>query len=80
MRALIHGNPGTGKSRVITWIWRLFMEAREWTHGVQFLCVAFQNKVAHAMGGSTLHSDMHVFFETGVFHTAEHFFLVDCHI
>ena len=55
IRALIHGLPGTGKSRVITWIRRMFMEARDWTHGVQFLCVAFQNKVAYAMGGSTLH-------------------------
>ena len=56
MRALIHGLPGAGKSRVINWIRRLFMEARDWTHGVQFLCVAFQNKAAYAMGGSTLHS------------------------
>ena len=56
MRALIHGLPGTGKSRVINWIRRIFMEAREWTHGVQFLCVAFQNKVAYAMGGTTLHA------------------------
>ena len=56
MRALIHGLPGTGKSRVIKWIRRIFMEARDWTHGVQFLCVAFQNKVAYAMGGATLHT------------------------
>ena len=56
MRALIHGLPGTGKSRVINWIRRIFMEARDWTHGVQFLCVAFQNKVAYAMGGTTLHT------------------------
>ena len=56
LRALIHGLPGTGKSRVINWIRRIFMEARDWTHGVQFLCVAFQNKVAYAMGGSTLHT------------------------
>ena len=34
----------------------MFMEARDWTHGVHFLCVAFQNKVAYAIGGSTLHS------------------------
>ena len=56
MRALIHGIPGTGKSRVINWIRRLFVEARDWKHGVHFLCTAFQNKVAYAMGGSTLHS------------------------
>ena len=56
LRGMIHGLPGTGKSRVINWIRRIFMEARDWTHGVQFLCVAFQNKVAYAMGGTTLHS------------------------
>jgi len=56
MRAFIHGAPGTGKSRLIYWIRRLFVEALGWEHGVHFLCVAFQNRVAHAMGGVTLHS------------------------
>ena len=28
----------------------------EWQHGREFMCVAFQNKVAHAMDGYTLHS------------------------
>ena len=56
LRAFIHGPPGTGKSRVITWIRRMFMEALQWEHGVEFLCVAFQNRVAHAMQGMTLHS------------------------
>lgn len=50
LRGLIHGVPGTGKSNVINWITRMFVEAMGWEHGVQFLCVAFQNKVAHAMG------------------------------
>ena len=27
-----------------------------WTHEDEFLCVAFQNRVAHAMGGTTFHS------------------------
>ena len=44
------------KSRLIYWIRRLFTEALEWKHGEQFLCVAFQNRVAHAMDGVTLHS------------------------
>ena len=55
LRALCVGEPGTGKSRVIKWIIRLFEEVMEWKHGVEFECVAFQNRVAFAMGGSTLH-------------------------
>ena len=27
-----------------------------WTHGTEFQCVAFQNTVAYAMGGLTLHA------------------------
>ena len=41
---------------MIQWIIRLFIEAREWKQGVEFICVAFQNRVAHAMSGFTLHS------------------------
>ena len=56
MLGLVHGYPGTGKSKVIGWVVRLFIEVMGWEHGVQFVCVAFQNKVAHAMGGNTLHA------------------------
>ena len=56
LRALIHGEPGTGKSRVIQWMRELFEEALGWTHGQQFLCVAFQNRMAAAIGGVTLHA------------------------
>ena len=56
MHGCVHGEPGTGKSRVIGWITRLFTEAMGWTHGVEFLSVAFQNRVAYAMGGTTLHA------------------------
>ena len=52
----VHGLPGTGKSRVIGWMCSMFSEVMEWEHGVQFACVAFQNKVAHKMGGDTIHS------------------------
>ena len=51
-----HGSPGAGKSRVINWICRMFKEALGWKHEDEFLCVAFQNRVAQAMGGNTLHS------------------------
>ena len=56
LRGFVHGPPGTGKSKVISWIRRMFEEALEWHHEEEFLCVAFQNRVAHAMGGTTLHS------------------------
>ena len=56
MRGLVHGEPGTGKSRLIAWIRDMFEEAMGWTHGVHFIFVAVQNRVAFAMGGSTLHT------------------------
>ena len=56
LRGFIHGPPGTGKSRLIQFIRRFFIEALEWEHGVTFMFVAFQNRVAYAMGGTTLHA------------------------
>ena len=55
LRGFVHGILGSGKSRVIKWICRIFTEAMQWEHGVEFVCVAFQNRVAYAMGGTTLH-------------------------
>ena len=40
LRGFIHGKPGTGKSRVILWIRRFFVEALGWEHGVEFVFVA----------------------------------------
>ena len=34
----------------------MFTEAMQFTNGVEFICVAFQNRVAHTMHGKTLHS------------------------
>ena len=56
LRGFVHGLPGTGKSRVIKWIILMFTEARGFTKGIEFVCVAFQNRVAHTMQGATLHS------------------------
>ena len=53
---LVHGLPGTGKSRVIAWIRELFVEILGWTHGSQFVCLAFQNTMAANINGSTIHS------------------------
>ena len=33
----------------------MFEETRGYTNGVEFVCVAFQNRVAHIMKGNTLH-------------------------
>ena len=56
LRGFIQGPPGTGKSRLIRWIRDFFTEALGWEHGVEFVFVAFQNRVAYAMGGTTLHA------------------------
>ena len=56
LRGLIHGLPGTGKSRVLKWITRMFIEALGWEHGKEFICVAFQNRMAAAIQGTTLHT------------------------
>ena len=52
---LVHGLPGTGKTRVIQWMRRLFEEALGWTHGVQFVMLAFQNSMAAHIDGLTIH-------------------------
>ena len=41
---------------MIKWITRPVAEAIQWQHEDDIPCVAFQNRVAHAMGGNTLHS------------------------
>ena len=52
---LIHGFPGTGKSAVIAWMRRLMEEGLGWEHGVQFVCLAFQNAMAAQINGYTIH-------------------------
>ena len=50
--ALIHGLPGTGKSRLISWVRELMERGLGWTHGVQFVCLAVQNAMAAQINGS----------------------------
>ena len=52
---ILHGLPGTGKSRVIFWIRELMEKGLKWTHGVQFVCLAFQNSMAALINGQTIH-------------------------
>ena len=54
MLDLLHGLPGTGKSHAIKWVRECF-EIIGWTHGVQFVCLAFQNAMAAHIDGFTIH-------------------------
>ena len=51
----IHGLPGTGKSEVISWMRVLMEDGLGWTHGVQFVCLAYQNAMAAQIDGYTVH-------------------------
>ena len=53
---LIHGFPGTGKSVLIFWMRVLMEQGLGWEHGVQFVCLAFQNAMAAAINGYTIHN------------------------
>ena len=52
---LVHGFLGTGKSRVIHWMRQLMEKGLGWQHGVQFVCLAFQNAMAAHINGFTIH-------------------------
>ena len=52
---LVHGFPGTGKSLMIVWMRQLMEDGLGWVHGVQFVCLAFQNSMAAQINGYTLH-------------------------
>ena len=52
---LVHGIPGAGKSKVISWLRELFEQVIGWSHGVQFVCLAFQNSMAAHIDGQTIH-------------------------
>ena len=52
---LIHGFPGTGKSRLIMWMRQLLEKGLGWEHGVHYVCLAFQNAMAASINGYTVH-------------------------
>ena len=51
---MAHGQPGCGKSRLIAWIREAFEEVLGWQHGVQFVCLAFQNTMVGARAAGPL--------------------------
>ena len=51
---LLHGFPGTGKSAIIAWMRELMEEGLGWEHGVQFVCLAFQNAMVAQINGFTI--------------------------
>ena len=56
MRALIHGFPGAGKSKVIHWLRDLFEKVFGWKHREEFVCIAPLNTMAALIKGYTVHS------------------------
>ena len=56
MRALIHGFPGAGKSKVIHWLRDLFEQVFGWKHREEFMCLAPLNTMAALIKGNTVHS------------------------
>ena len=52
---VVHGFPGTGKSRLIHWMRLLKEKGLGWQHGIHFVCLAFQNAMAARINGFTIH-------------------------
>ncbi len=53
---LIHGLPGSGKSKVIGWIRSYLEYVWRWKHGIHFVCLAPLNSMATNIDGFTVHS------------------------
>ena len=53
---LVHGLPGSGKSKLIALLKRYFEEVWQWTRNNQYALVAPMNTMADNIGGSTMHS------------------------
>ncbi len=52
---LVLGLPGAGKSEMFKWVRELFEVELGWTHGVHFVCLAYQNAMAALINGNTMH-------------------------
>ena len=53
---LIHGLPGSGKSKLLHWLKEYFETVWLWTQGNEFSMCAPMNSMADNIGGITLHS------------------------
>ena len=53
---LIHGLPGSGKSKVLKWLRSYLVEVWHMTEEEDFVFLAPMNSMAAGIGGSTLHS------------------------
>ena len=53
---MIHGLPGSGKSKLLLWLRTYYEEVWKWTDGVQFQYVAPLNSMANNIGGNTMHT------------------------
>lgn len=52
---LIHGLPGSGKSKLLQWVRTYFVQVWQWTEGREFVFIAPLNSMACGIGGSTVH-------------------------
>ena len=56
LRWVLHGGPGTGKSRTLKLVRKeLFETTLGWTHGIHFQVVSFQAVMAELLEGDTIH-------------------------
>ena len=53
---LVHGFPGSGRSRIIHALHSYWQEVRGWGEGVEYFTTAPMNSMAFLVGGSTLHT------------------------
>ena len=53
---MVHGLPGSRKSKLLLWLRTYFEEVWKWTDGVQFQYLAPLNSMANNIGGSTMHT------------------------
>ena len=60
---LVHGLPGSGKSKLIEWLTMYFEYVWEWKMNKQYALVAPMNTMADNIGGNTIHSFGNISFK-----------------